>query len=163
VAVAGGKAVVGGFSGDAQEYKSGRRTPMTNEEGIRWGWLRGMYILTIVIAGGIGLGMIFAPSTVQFTFYSVCDPVTYGIIGSVFLAFGILAVLGLRDPLKFVPILLLQLIYKTVWFTGVVLPLLVAGRFPPSGIPTVIIFALTIVGDMIAIPFRYVFAKRSDA
>jgi hypothetical protein len=136
---------------------------MTNVEGIRWGWLKGMYILTIVVAGGFGLGMIFAPSILQSAFGNACDPITFGIVGSVYLAFAVLALLGLRDPLKFVPVLLLQLIYKTIWFIGVVFPLLVTGRFPASGIPTVIIFGLTIVGDLIAIPFRYVFAKKPDA
>jgi hypothetical protein len=96
-------------------------------------------------------------------FNNVCDPVTYGINGSVFLAFGLLAILGLRAPLKFVPVLLLQLIYKVLWFVGVFLPLLVAGRFPTSETLTVVIFALVIVGDVIAIPFPYVFAKKSDA
>jgi hypothetical protein len=135
---------------------------MTSQEGIRWGWLKAMYIFTIVVAGGFGLGMIFAPSALQSTFGNVCDPITYGINGSVFLAFGILALLGLRDPLRFVPILLLQLVYKAVWFIGVVLPLLVTGRFPTSETLTVVIFALAIAGDVIAIPFRYILAGKSD-
>ncbi len=32
---------------------------MSKELNVRWGWLKFMYILTIVIAGGAGLGMIF--------------------------------------------------------------------------------------------------------
>lgn len=28
---------------------------------IRWGWLKGMYILTIIGAGGFGLGLIVIP------------------------------------------------------------------------------------------------------
>jgi len=68
-------------------------------------------------------------------------------------------ILGLRSPLKFVPVLLLQLSYKTIWFIGVVLPLWITAHFPGYAIPTVIIFATFIVGDLIAIPFSYVFAK----
>jgi hypothetical protein len=136
---------------------------MSEMKGVRWGWLKAMYIITIIVAGGFGLGMILAPSTLQSMFDNVCDPVTYGINGSVFLAFGLLAILGLRDPLKFAPILLLQLVYKTLWFIGVVLPLLVTGRFPASEILTVVIFALVIVGDVIAIPFAYVLAKKAAA
>ena len=136
---------------------------MDGVKGVRWGWLKVMYIWTIVIAGGFGLGMIFAPSKMQSMSDIVCEPVTYGITGSVFLAFGLLAILGLRSPLKFAPILLLQLTYKVVWFVGVVLPLLVAGSFPTSGeILRIVIYALTVVGDVIAIPFQYVFAKKFD-
>jgi hypothetical protein len=133
---------------------------MSEERTIRWIWLKAMYIWTIVIACGFGLGIIFAQEAVKSMFGESCDPMPYGMLGSVFLAFGLLAILGLRAPLRFVPILLLQLAYKVVWFVGVVLPFLITGRGKPD-IVTVIIFALTIVGDLIAIPFPYVFAKRS--
>ena len=136
---------------------------MDKVKGVRWGWLKVMYIWTIVIAGGFGLGMILAPSKMQSMSNIVCDPVTYGILGSFFLAIALLAILGLRSPLKFVPILLLQLTYKVVWMVGVFLPLLIAGRFPASEILTLVIFVLTIVGDVIAIPFQYVFAKKFNA
>ena len=83
-----------------------------------------------------------------------------GIIGSVYLAFGLLSILGLRSPLKFLPVLLLQLAYKVVWFIGVILPLLVSGRISLFELPYVIFFATYIIGDLIfAIPFPYVFAK----
>ena len=136
---------------------------MSEVKGVRWGWLRAMYIWTIVIAGGIGLGIIFVPSTVLSMFNAACDPVTYGISGSVFVAFALLAVLGIRAPLKFVPILLLQLTYKVVWFIGVIFPLLIAGKLSSDAITTIVIFALTIVGDLIAIPFPHIFAKQSDS
>ena len=80
-------------------------------------------------------------------------------MGGVYVAFGILSILGLRSPLKFVPVLFLQLCYKAVWFIGVALRLLVAGQFPVHGILFAIIFASYIVGDLIAIPFSYLFAK----
>jgi hypothetical protein len=136
---------------------------MSEEKTVRWGWLRIMYVWTIIIAGGFGLGMIFVPNLIKDMFEETCDPLPYGILGSVFLAFALLSILGLRDPLKFVPVLLFHLVYKTIWFVGVVLPVLIAGEFPTSAILTVVIFALTIVGDLIAIPFWYVFAKQSDA
>jgi len=136
---------------------------MTSLQGVRWGWLKVMYIVTIVIAGGYGLGIIFVPDQMKSIYHTSCDPIPYGIVGSVFLAFSLLAMLGLRAPLKFVPILLFQLTYKTVWLVGVFLPLLVAGRFPASHTSTVVLFALIVVGDLIAIPFRHVFAKQSEA
>jgi hypothetical protein len=135
---------------------------MTALQGVRWGWLKFMYIVTIVIAGGYGLGMIFVPNQMKSIFRASCDPIPYGILGSLFLAFGLLAILGLRAPLKFVPVLLFQLTYKAVWLVGVVLPLLITGRFPASHTPTVLLFMLIVVGDLIAIPFRQVFAKQTE-
>jgi len=123
---------------------------MSKDIKIRWGWLKVMYIYTIVGAGGFGLGMI------------VIDPIAFGVTGSVYVAFGLLSILGLRSPLKFTPVLLLQLGYKVVWFIGVILPLLAVGKFPAYAILHVLIFASYIIGDLIAIPFSYVFAKQSD-
>jgi hypothetical protein len=136
---------------------------MSKDTQIRWRWLKGMYIYTIVGAGLFGLGIIANPEFVKSTFtWPVEEPIAFGIVGSVYLAFGLLSILGLRSPLKFVPVLLIQLCYKSIWFIGVVLPLLVTGHFPSYAIPTVIIFATYIVGDLIAIPFSYAFAKESN-
>ncbi len=102
--------------------KGGRA--MTKDTKIRWGWIKGMYIYTIVVAGLFGLGIIVVPETIKSTFtWPVEEPVAFGIIGSVYLAFGLLSILGLRSPLKFTPVLFLQLCYKSIWFIGVVLPL----------------------------------------
>jgi hypothetical protein len=68
-------------------------------------------------------------------------------------------VLGLRAPLKIAPVLVLQLSYKVIWFVGVILPLLISGQFPPYAILFVAIFASFIIGDLIAIPFPYVYGK----
>ena len=144
----------------ARMVKGGKA--MTKDTKIRWGWIKGMYIYTIVVAGLFGLGMIVVPETIKSSFtWPVEEPVAFGIIGSVYLAFGLLSILGLRSPLKFTPVLFLQLCYKSIWFIGVALPLCVSGHFPSYAIPTVIIFATFIVGDLIAIPFSYIFAKES--
>ena len=65
----------------------------------------------------------------------------------------------LRSPLKFSPVLLLQLSYKMVWFVGLILPVLIAGKFPSYAIEYIVFFAVYIIGDLIAIPFSYLFAK----
>lgn len=136
---------------------------MSKELNVRWGWLKGMYIYTIVVAGFLGVGIIVMPEMIKTKFpWPVEEPTAFGIVGSVYVAFGLLSILGLRSPLKFVPVLLMQLCYKSVWFIGVLIPLLVTGRFPSYAIPMVIIFATFIIGDLIAIPFAYVFAKQSD-
>jgi len=133
---------------------------MSRETTIRWGWLKVMYIYTIVVAGTFGLGNILMPRTVS-SLLGLPDPepITTGITASVYLAFAVLSVFGLRSPLRFAPVLLLQLVYKSIWFIGVILPMLVTGRFPVYAILPTVVFATYIVGDLIAIPFPYVLAK----
>ena len=127
---------------------------------IRWRWLQFMYLYTIFGAGGFGLAVLAVPERMKVVFQWPGDePIALSIVASVYLAFGILSIFGLRDPLKFVPVLLLQLCYKLVWFVGVVAPLLATGQFPGYAVPTAVIFATYVVGDLIAIPFSYVFAS----
>ncbi len=136
---------------------------MSKDINVRWGWLKGMYIYTIVGAGGVGLGILIMPNIMRSIFcWPGQDPIVLGVVGSVYLSFALLSILGLRYPLKFVPILLLQLSYKVVWFIGVILPILVAAKLPTYAILYVGIFATYIIGDLIAIPFSYVFAKQTD-
>ena len=129
---------------------------------IRRGWMKFMYLYTILTAGGLGLGIVIMPQVVKEALrWPANEPIALGIVGSVCVASALLCVLGLRDPLKFAPVLLLQLCYKSVWFLGVVLPLLIGGRFPAYGILTAGVFATYIVGDLIAIPFRYLLSPAS--
>ena len=136
---------------------------MSNDPKVRWGWLKVMYIYTIVVAGGFGLGCIIIPNVMRAVFrWPSQDPIVFGVFGSVYVAFALLSILGLRSPLKFVPVLMLQLTYKVVWFIGVVVPLLVLGQFPLYALLHIVIFASFIAGDLIAIPFSYVFAKEAE-
>jgi hypothetical protein len=123
-----------------------------------------MYWYTIIGAGGFGLAMILFPETVRSLFrWPPQDPIVYGVTASVWMAFGILSIFGLWSPLKFVPILVMQLCYKSIWFIGVVFPLLVSGTFPLYAILHVVIMGSYIVGDLIAIPFPYVFSRTDTA
>jgi hypothetical protein len=137
---------------------------MSETKQVRWGCLRFMYIYTIIGAGGFGLGMILVPDIVQKAFgFPGQDPVVFGITGSVYAAFGLISVLGLKSPMKFAPVLFLQLCYKTIWLVGVVLPLLFSGRFPLYASTLLVIFASYIIGDLIAIPFSHVFSKTAHS
>jgi len=133
---------------------------MSDLSGIRWRWLRFMYLYTILGAGGFGLAMLATPERMKGIFrWPGDEPIALSIVASVYLAFGVLSIFGLRAPLKFIPVLLLQLCYKLVWFVGAVVPLLVAGRFPGYAMLTAAIFATYVIGDLIAIPFSYVFTN----
>jgi hypothetical protein len=122
--------------------------------------LKIMYIYTAILTMTFGLGIVVLPNIMVSLFgWPEQDPIVFGVMGSVYVAFALLALLGLRDPVKFIPILLLQLFYKVVWFIGVVIPLLVTGSFPLYGLLYVIIFATFIVGDLLTIPFSEFFRK----
>jgi hypothetical protein len=135
---------------------------MMGKTKVRVGWLKAMYLWTIVGAGGFGLLILFAPSMVESAFgLPAQDPFLRGITGSLYVAFGILSILGLRSPLKFVPVLFLQLCYKLVWFLAVLLPRLLGGQLPSHAMILSLIFATYVVGDLIAIPFSPLFAREA--
>jgi hypothetical protein len=135
---------------------------MPEKAKVRFGWLKAMYVWTIVGSGGFGLMALFAPSLVESVFgFPAQDPFLRGIIASLYVAFGILSILGLRSPLKFVPVLFLQLCYKCIWFLAVLLPRLVGGQVPVYAMVLSVIFATYVVGDLIAIPFGQLFAREA--
>jgi hypothetical protein len=134
---------------------------MENQIKIRYGWLKGMYIYTILASVLSGLGMILMPKTyLSMWNLPVQEPINFGILGSVYLAFGLISILGLKSPLKFVPILLVEITYKTIWFLGIIFPLIFKGQFPQYALINTIIFATFIIGNAIAIPFKYLFNKQ---
>jgi len=142
---------------------------MAQDIKIRWGWLKAMYIYTIIGGVGFGLGMIVIPNVMRSVFYwpsqvpaaTSGELIVFGVAGSVYLTFGLLSILGIRSPLKFAPILFLQLCYKSMVCIFVILPLSIVGNFPNYAILYVVIFPTYIIGDLIAIPFSYVFTKES--
>jgi len=130
---------------------------MTENIKVRWGLLKFMYIYTIIGAGVFGTGMCFFPETIKSMFiWPVKEPIALAIVGSTFLTFGIISIFGLYSPLKFVSILLMQLVFMIFWFVGV-FPFLLVGKFPNYAIIIAVIFLTYVIGDLIAIPFSYIF------
>ena len=58
------------------------------------------------------------------------------LVSALWTAIMVLSALGLREPLRYSPVLLLQLIYKSLWLLVYALPLVVRGewRLIPWGI-----------------------------
>jgi hypothetical protein len=77
-----------------------------------------------------------------------------GVAFSFWAALSALCGLGLRYPLQMLPLLLLQLVYKSIWLIAVGLPLGSAGR--PSNLTEGFLVAVAL--DLIAIPWPYVLA-----
>jgi len=132
------------------------------ETNVRRGWLKLMYAYTIIGAGGFGLALLLIPEKMRSVFgWSRQDPVLFGAFISVLIAFALLSVFGLKAPLKYVPILFLQLVYKLIWFVVILLPAASSGSMPLYRILLAVIFASYVAGDLIAIPFRYLFEQTS--
>ena len=129
----------------------------TGSEGIkvRYSWLKFMYACTIIFAGSTGLGQLLG---FNLTGYPAQEPIWAGAGYSMMLALAIASVLGLRAPLRFSPVLLFQLTYKVIWFVAIFIPLSIVGQLSSYAISTAILWIAFVVGDLIAIPFRY-FAK----
>jgi hypothetical protein len=110
--------------------------------------LRAMYLFIVV-----GLGVYQWPD--------VLDPnkhweLMQGEVSCMLAAFSLLCIVGLRYPLQMLPVLLWEVIWKTLWLVLVPLPQWMAGRLDQSLGPT--IFAISLVGLVyLAIPWRYVY------
>ena len=76
--------------------------------------MRGLFFLNFISLAFDNWQTILFPN-------SQMDTLT-GVTISFWAAFSLLNLLGLRFPLKFVPILLLQLLYKSAWIIGTYLP-----------------------------------------
>jgi uncharacterized membrane protein len=140
---------------------NGEVLTMDDHASMRGGWLKAMYAYTLFGAGGFGFAMIFFPGAVQSILrFPAQDPVVFKLYGSVLLASGLMAIPALRSPLKFVPLLLFQLVYKPIWLAVVAIPLFLEGQFPLYIVVMSVVFLSYIIGDLIAIPFSYLFSKK---
>lgn len=124
---------------------------------VRWNWLKTMYVANVLISGPIGLGTLVAPEFVRGLFgIPAGDPVSFGIAtGAVPLAFGIAGVAGLWAPLRLSPVLGLQVVYKSLFLLGVLVPLALMDGIPEYALPIVGIFVFFVVGNLVAIPWDY--------
>ena len=86
--------------------------------------LRIIYILNIIVAGQIAILALSNPkNSALTTFGNAYQPTeVIRLVGCLWLAIAILSIFGLWKPLTFVPVLLLQLIYKATWLLTVALP-----------------------------------------
>ena len=82
------------------------------------------------------------------------DPVK-GVAFSFWAALSALSGLGLRYPLKMLPLLLLQLFYKCVWLIAVALPMWSAVR--SMGLARAMVIGVVV--DLVVIPWPYVLAN----
>lgn len=79
-----------------------------------------------------------------------------GVVRAVFAGLTLVAVLGVRYPLKMLPLLFFELVWKTVWVLSFGLPLWLAGRLDADTTDTMRACLVSLVLFPLAIPWGYV-------
>lgn len=110
--------------------------------------LRAGYLLIV-----LGLGLVVWPSILNPD--KTWEPAR-SVIAAMLAALSLLALLGLHNPLRMLPILLWEISWKAVWLTRVALPLWLGGRLDGEALGTAI--ECTVVVLVVAVvPWDYVF------
>src|SRR5713226_5869879 len=119
-----------------------------------------LYLMRLVYLGNfVFLGLNVWPELIKHV--GAWDPVK-GVAFSFWAALSALSGLGIRYPLKMLPLLLLQLLYKSIWFIAVYMPLRSDGHL--TDLIKAMGFGVFLA--LIVIPWPYVLAnyvkKRGD-
>ncbi|MCW3848484.1 hypothetical protein OF829_14680 [Sphingomonas sp. LB-2] len=109
--------------------------------------LRAMYL---VMAAGLGIFM--WPSIVS---HRPEWPLMSSVVACMLGALGLLSVLGLRYPVRMLPLLLFETAWKLIWLIAVALPLWRAGRFDAATASSVR-DCLPVVLVILVVPWPYV-------
>ena len=120
---------------------------MTEPSVIRLNLLRCGYLLLI-----LGLGSQMAPPLIA---RGPTLEVMHGVVLSMLCALGLLSILGLRYPLKMLPLLFFEMTWKLIWLVRIALPLWAAGRIDEAVAGTLVAVLMVVVFPFI-IPWGYV-------
>lgn len=124
---------------------------MTEVSTFRLYLLRATYLLILV-----GLGLTIWPGIIHHAI--VGDP-TPRVAGSLLAAVSVLAALGIRYPLQMLPLLLFELIWKSIWLIAVAFPLWSAHQIDAETWETISTCLMGWVIFPIVIPWPYVLAN----
>jgi hypothetical protein len=101
---------------------------------------------------GVGLAIVKWPILVQ----NVSSlPVFEGVVACLLTAMSLLAFLGLRYPVRMLPILLFEVLWKVIWIAAVALPHLVADDIDTATREVLVNCSLVVI-IIAVIPWRYV-------
>ena len=109
--------------------------------------LRAMYLFMAA-----GLAIFRLPEILQSENLSRMDSVVFSVLG----AMALLAVLGIRYPLKMLPLLFFELLWKSIWVLAFGLPPLLSGQLDPGTTETLINCLIGVVLVPLVLPWGYV-------
>jgi hypothetical protein len=82
-----------------------------------------------------------------------------GVVCALLAAVSLLAILGLRYPLQMLPLLLFELVWKSIWLIAFALPMSLAHRLDAAAQETTMACLMGIVIFPLVIPWPYVLAS----
>lgn len=115
---------------------------------IRLYLLRAMYALIAV-----GLGATTVPAAIAGS-GKFAGPHT--VVNSILIGFFVMALLGIKYPLKMLPVLLLELIWKSCWLLLFALPMYLNGELNQYALDVVFACGLGVVLTPLVVPWPYV-------
>jgi hypothetical protein len=119
-------------------------------------WLVGPYILNIFILVPICYSMFFGAGVLNVFEGKVAEsPGLRLLVGCLWASILVASILGLFRPAFFAPVILIQVIYKSLWLFAFILPLWIAGKPFPNGISAVFVFIV------LSYPFAFWMAARA--
>jgi hypothetical protein len=101
---------------------------------------------------GLGLAVVKWPIVIG---YDRSTPLFEGVVAVILTAMSLLAFLGLRYPVRLLPILLFESLWKLIWLGVVALPAVVAGDVDEA-MREVIVNCSVVVIVFAVVPWRYV-------
>ena len=110
---------------------------MTDVSLLRLNLLRAAYAFV-----AIGIALVVWPSLLN---HRSDWPLMNGVVAGMMAGVSVLALLGLRYPLQMLPVLLFELLWKTIWLSAVALPLWLGGRMDPRTMQSVTECLLAVV------------------
>jgi hypothetical protein len=111
--------------------------------------LKAMYLLIVV-----GLGIVVWPGVIH---HEKPWELMEGVVACMLAAISALSVLGLRYPLQMLPLLLWELVWKSIWLAIVALPLWRTGHMDEATWANTTACLVAVIIPFV-IPWRYVFA-----
>jgi hypothetical protein len=123
--------------------------------------LRALYLFIV-----LGSAIVRWPEVIQQVIYQEKDwERMEGVVACMLFTFSALSILGLRYPLQMLPLLLWELVWKSIWLLIVALPLWTAGQMDESTWATAYACLMVVIVPFV-IPWRFVFdhyvKKRGD-
>lgn len=124
--------------------------PYDHVSAIRLWVMRAMYLIMAV-----GIGNMIWPSIIN---HDPTLPRMTGVAWALLGTIGLLSVLGLRYPLRMIPLLLFELTWKAIWLAAFAAPRWLDGTLDAAMQRTVMETALGAI-LIVVIPWRYVWAN----
>lgn len=122
-------------------------------------WLRVLFALNAIGAGGCGLLVLAAPErAAEWLFEGNFTPdASSRVLGCIWVALGLVSIAGLLRPVTFCPVLVIQFVYKLTWLLAIATPAFAKGEAIPPALA--IIFGGWVIAVGATVPWGYLLSR----